>query len=111
VIHVIPRQGRLVVVFKRGLREFFNDPTRNRPMRRRPAESSYGLAANAAVGAEREHRHVVAPCHDGFIGGPGLGSAEAKLGRNDHSGRGFSKKLIEKVCFRNWLRVLKKTWS
>jgi membrane dipeptidase len=25
--------------------------------------------------------------------------------------RGFSKKLIEKVCFRNWLRVLKRTWA
>jgi membrane dipeptidase len=25
--------------------------------------------------------------------------------------RGFSQKLIEKVCYRNWLRVLKKTWS
>jgi membrane dipeptidase len=25
--------------------------------------------------------------------------------------RGFSNKLIEKVCFRNWLRVLKKTWG
>jgi membrane dipeptidase len=25
--------------------------------------------------------------------------------------RGFSSKLIEKVCFRNWLRVLKKTWG
>jgi membrane dipeptidase len=24
--------------------------------------------------------------------------------------RGFSNKLIEKVCYRNWLRVLKKTW-
>jgi membrane dipeptidase len=25
--------------------------------------------------------------------------------------RGFSDKLIEKVCYRNWLRVLKKTWG
>ena len=25
--------------------------------------------------------------------------------------RGFSQKLIEKVCYRNWLRVLKKTWG
>jgi membrane dipeptidase len=25
--------------------------------------------------------------------------------------RGFSQKLIEKVCFRNWLRVLQKTWG
>jgi membrane dipeptidase len=25
--------------------------------------------------------------------------------------RGFSKKLIEKVCFRNWLRVLGRTWG
>jgi len=25
--------------------------------------------------------------------------------------RGFSKKLIEKLCYRNWLRVLKKTWG
>ena len=25
--------------------------------------------------------------------------------------RGFSQKLIEKVCYRNWLRVLKKTWD
>jgi membrane dipeptidase len=25
--------------------------------------------------------------------------------------RGFGKPLIEKVCFRNWLRVLEKTWG
>jgi membrane dipeptidase len=25
--------------------------------------------------------------------------------------RGFSQKLIEKICFRNWLRVLRKTWG
>ncbi len=25
--------------------------------------------------------------------------------------RGFSNRLIEKICFRNWLRVLKKTWG
>jgi membrane dipeptidase len=25
--------------------------------------------------------------------------------------RGFSHKLIEKICYRNWLRVLKKTWG
>jgi microsomal dipeptidase-like Zn-dependent dipeptidase len=25
--------------------------------------------------------------------------------------RGFGEKLIEKVCFRNWLRVLEKSWG
>jgi membrane dipeptidase len=25
--------------------------------------------------------------------------------------RGFSKPLIEKLCFRNWLRVLGRTWG
>jgi membrane dipeptidase len=25
--------------------------------------------------------------------------------------RGFGEALIEKICFRNWLRVLERTWS
>ena len=25
--------------------------------------------------------------------------------------RGFSESLIEKLCFRNWLRVLERTWG
>src|SRR5580704_5193199 len=51
-------------------------------MRWRPAECGRGVAAYAAVGAERIDRRAVAPICDRLLRGPGLRGAETKLCRN-----------------------------
>jgi membrane dipeptidase len=49
---------------------------------------------------------------DGAVIPPGLGNAAGlQILVQAMRKRGFGKPLIEKLCFRNWLRVLAQTWG